>query len=105
MSAMDGQTEVLQAMDQLGSRAENLDQIIPSATGLSVGMGTTSTSSATASTTLPSDGTGNDITKDGEEGEKAEKQKERPKIPNGTNPKLRYCKPYFYPYKTFVKQR
>jgi len=26
-------------------------------------------------------------------------------FPNGMNPMLRYCKPYWWPYKTFVKQR
>ncbi|WVR06210.1 hypothetical protein IAU60_003240 [Kwoniella sp. DSM 27419] len=26
-------------------------------------------------------------------------------LPRGMNPKLRYCKPYWWPYKTFVKER
>jgi hypothetical protein len=27
------------------------------------------------------------------------------KVPNGQNPRLRYKKPYWWPYKTFVKER
>lgn len=26
-------------------------------------------------------------------------------FPNGLHPMLRYCKPYWWPYKTFVKKR
>ncbi|KAL1412961.1 hypothetical protein Q8F55_000710 [Vanrija albida] len=60
---------------------------------------------ATTPETSTSAGPSHDLQADADERERLAKKARLEMYPNGMHPMLRYCTPYWWPYKTFAKQR